>query len=491
MDERRRLLESAALAPYPNVRAGTNDEEDCVDGIEGILARAGLSALEPGTPLKAIEKALRQLSDLVVDVDDLRRQTVREAAVAAITALGIKSPAALVDKALKLSERPIATGQGTAVEFETYDPWPHEVDGANLLDDLKRMVRRYVVASAESCVAIALWVVHTYAIALTQVSPILSITSPQKRCGKTTLMSVLRHLVLRALPASSISPAALFRAIEAWSPTLLVDEADTFINGNDALRGVINAGHTRDTAFVIRTVGDDHEPRQFRVFAARALAAIGSLPDTIADRSISIALERRTPHDTADKWRSDRIDEDIGRLRRQAVRWVEDNAVVLGSVDPEVPDSLHDRAADCWRPLLAIADAAGGDWPDCARAAAVALSGGADGDDTIAVTLLGDILHVFDVWRADRLASEVMVEALTSLLDRPWPEVNRGRPLTQNRLAKLLKPFGISSRQGCPPDNKRGYFREDFEEPWERYLPDGGTQSARALESLQDKVRVD
>ena len=105
------------------------------------------------------------------------------------------------------------------------------------------------------------------------------------------------------LSASNISSAALFRSIEKWVPTLLIDEADSFATKNDELRGVLNSGHTPQTAFVVRCIGDDSEPRIFSTWGCKALAAIGKLPDTVMDRSIEIRLRRALPGEVAEKIR--------------------------------------------------------------------------------------------------------------------------------------------------------------------------------------------
>ena len=106
------------------------------------------------------------------------------------------------------------------------------------------------------------------------------------------MIVVPRHLCRAPLLSGNITPAALFRAIEAWKPTLLIDEADTFAKMNDELRGILNAGHTRDTAFVVRAEGDANEPRLFSTWAPKVVAAIGRLPDTIEDRAIRIVPRR-------------------------------------------------------------------------------------------------------------------------------------------------------------------------------------------------------
>ena len=146
--------------------------------------------------------------------------------------------------------------------------------------------------SRELAVAVALWIVHAYAFEASLISPRLAIGSPEKRCGKTTLLRVIRHFVPRPLWAANITPAAVFRTIELTRPTLLIDEADTFFKENEELRGVLNSGHSKDGQ-VARLVDDDHEPRTFATYCPTVIACIGSLPGTIEDRSIKITLRRR------------------------------------------------------------------------------------------------------------------------------------------------------------------------------------------------------
>ena len=222
-------------------------------------------------------------------------------------------------------------------------------------------------------------------------SPLLGITSPEKRCGKTTLLALLTALALRALPASNITPAALFRAVERFRPTLIIDEADTFLREREELRGILNSGHTHETAFVVRTVGDEHEPRAFSTWSPKAIALIGRLPSTLEDRAIPIPMKRKAPGEEVERLRLDRIAESLSDIRSQAMRWAQDCTERLRQADPEVPAGLHDRAADNWRPLLAIADDAGGAWPAKARTAAADLSGAGDGDASARVQLLSDI----------------------------------------------------------------------------------------------------
>ena len=252
------------------------------------------------------------------------------------------------------------TGKGQAFAIESPEPWPYPVNGAELLKDIAAAYRRYVILPEHADTALALWTIHTYSYDHGRCTPILALTSPQKRCGKTTLMSVLLSMVNKPLAASNISPSCVFRSIDRWQPTLLIDEADSFLKDNEELRGIINSGHTRELAYVIRNVGDDHEPRRFSTWCSKAIALIGKLPPTLHDRAIEIPLVRKTASEAVERF----MEFDGTDIRRKCARWVADHAGELREADPAVPPELHDRAADNWRPLLAIADLAGGEWPE-------------------------------------------------------------------------------------------------------------------------------
>ena len=161
--------------------------------------------------------------------------------------------------------------------------------------------------------------------------------------------------------------AAVFRVVEGYRPCLLVDEADTFLANRRSARR-LNSGHRRGGS-VLRTVGDDHEPRAFATYSAVAIGIIGTLPDTLADRSIPVDLKRKLSSEVTESFRIDRVGY-LEVLARKAARWAQDNAGEIAGADPEMPAGVHSRAADNWRPLFAIADAAGGEWPKRVRAAA-------------------------------------------------------------------------------------------------------------------------
>jgi Protein of unknown function (DUF3631)/Domain of unknown function (DUF3854) len=289
--------------------------------------------------------------------------------------------------------------QGRELTLESPEPWPEPVDGPALLDDLQALFAKYIALPEHAALAIALWVLHAYTIDASCVSPILAITSPVMRCGKTTLLIIIGALTPRRVYASNITAAGLFRMIEKFGPTLLVDEADTFFRDDDALRGILNSGFLKTAAMTIRPVGDDHEPRAFSTWCAKVVALIGRLSPTLTDRAIEIAMRRRLPGEQVERLRQDLIDAEADTLRRQAARWAADHLEALRGSDPHVPQALHDRAADCWRPLLALADAIGGaivldddTGLSPARAAAIALSGAETFTDAdLPIELLKDI----------------------------------------------------------------------------------------------------
>jgi Protein of unknown function (DUF3631) len=372
----------------------------------------------------------------------------------------------------RAADKPARAGQ--KLNIPDSEPWPGAVDGASLLDEIAAMVQRFVVTREAVPEAVALWILHTHTLDAAFISPRLAITSPERRCGKTTLLILLSTVAARPLSTANITAAAIFRVADAVHPTLLVDEADSFLAGNEELRGLINAGHCRANSIVLRVVElpEGHEARGFDVWGPVAIAAIGKLPATIEDRSIKIALYRRRRDEPVEQLRRDRLDE-FAPMARRCKRWALDYLPRLRGTDPPVPRELHDRAADNWRPLLAIADLAGGDWPGRARQAAKLLSdAGFDDAESKREMLLADLKALFDRERpTDALFTDQILAALGVMEQRPWPEYRSGKPITSHQLAALLKPLKVRSntvRRG--ERTNKGYRREDLEDAFARYL---------------------
>jgi hypothetical protein len=371
-------------------------------------------------------------------------------------------------------------GQGRPIEFREILPWERPVDGARLLSDLSCGIRRYVVIEQQQADAIALWVLFTHTFDAFEFAIKIIINSPTKRSGKTRLIEVLDRLVIKSLPISGITPAALLRLIEIHKPTLLLDEFDTLMRGggemSQALQGLLNSGFDKPMARHIKNVSvsdGNWDPRAFSTWCPQVLSGIGKVvTDTVTDRAILINMKRKLRSEMVARLRS-RDGSDLQILSRRTARWAQDHIITLGQTLPNLPEEINDRAADAWEPLFAIADVARGDWPNRARAAAIKLSGEAD-SDSINTMLLSDIRIAFDnleETQGDKLASRELVEALNKMLDRPWPEF-KGRPLTQNALARLLNEFGINPKDIniSRGKNPKGYWRRQFEDAWSRYL---------------------
>jgi hypothetical protein len=353
------------------------------------------------------------------------------------------------------------------------DPAPE--DGAALLDQLAAFIRRFVVMSAVQVTVLVLWVVHTAALDAAETTPYLAITSPEKRSGKTRLLELLELLVPRPWLTGRVTAAVLARKVDAERPTLLLDESDAAFKGDkeyaEALRGLLNTGHrVGGKASICVGQGANLSYRDFSTFGAKAIAGIGGLPDTVADRSIPIRLARKGPDETAERFRRREVEPEATRLRERVERFAAGSLEALAAARPHLPDQLDDRGQDAAEPLLAIADLAGGDWPARARQALVELRDGVDVDDeSSGVRLLADIRQVFGA--AERLATTELLNRLSALEESPWGDWH-GRPLTSRALAKLLKPYGVKSRSVRVADDStpKGYQREQFEDAWKRYL---------------------
>ena len=338
---------------------------EAAEAVETIKARAE----EPANA--AIEAAIERLAALSDNDYELVREDEAEK-------LGFRPT--FLDKVVQKTK---AANAGAALDpsaaklakhLSPVEPWPEAVDGGALLLELVKAIRAHVVMEENAAIAVAFWILHAHAHDAAAISPILAIISPQKRCGKTTLLSLLQELTPNPLAASNISASAVFRAVEEWRPTLIVDEADTFLAKHGELRGVLNSGHSRRTAFVVRVVGKKQPPVKFSTWAPKAIASIGTLSDTLQDRSIPILLHRKLPSEKVRKFRADNVPH-LTNLCRMAARWATDNLDQLRKLDAPVPAQLHDRQADNWRAQFNIAELLGGEWPAKARAAALAIEG--------------------------------------------------------------------------------------------------------------------
>jgi hypothetical protein len=347
-------------------------------------------------------------------------------------------------------------------------------DGAELLDEVHGALTKFVVFPHDSAaVATSLWVAATHALPAWQHATRLVIRSPQKRCGKSRLLDVVERLVFKPLPAMDASVAAIYRSLgddDMKTPTLLIDEADVIFgtsraaDDNADLRQLLNGGWQRGR-IVIRCVGPTQTPTPFATYAMAALASIRGLPDTIMDRGVVIDLKRRRPGEAVARFRLRRDSPPLLRLRDQLTAWVRQGERLsqLSGAEPNAPAGVEDRAEDAWESLLAVADAAGGHWPDLARAACADLCARAEDEDA-EIRLLADIEDIFTEVSDEFIPSQNLVIELTKLDEAPW----RDTQLTAWKLARMLKNYDVRPSPG-PGRANRGYWRRDFRDAFTRY----------------------
>ena len=468
----------------------------------GFLARAKADAGFPFEP-EAIA-ALNQLAKRrAPDFERLRTQLKAETKVrfAALEA-AMKAEAAVGD-----------TGEdglpGRPITFEEITPWDEPVDGSRLLAEISNAIGAYVVMEGRQRDATALWTMFAHAHDLRDYAPLLAVTAPTKRCGKTRLQETLARLVPKPQMTSGITAALLPRLVEKHRPTLLVDEYDAQAAGDremaESLRGQLNSSFNRSSAAVLKLVplpGGGWDERRFSTWAPTCVAGIGMVPDTVKDRSVVIRLLRKPAGEKVRRLRG-RDGGDLLALARKAARFVNDNEQAIRSADPASPDALNDRQADAWDPLFAIADTAGGAWSERARAAAKALCHIAAEEDVeadIKTVLLADVRDIFVRLLPDhgherndgpgrpgdgpRLLTKQLLDELHAIEERPWLAWGKSRkPLTDLGLASLLRPYGVRSSTVRVEDASgqvvrgKGYFLRSFEDVFSRYLPISGVST--------------
>jgi Protein of unknown function (DUF3631) len=379
-----------------------------------------------------------------------------------------------------------------------------QLNPAELLDQVANALRWWMkFPCTEAADAAALYVAASWCAPSLTFAPRLRVKSPQKQCGKTRLMELLGHLVRNPMMTSNISAAALVRSItEDDPPTIMLDEADaTFGRGlkgderAEHLRGILNAGFNRGAPY-IRWNAAAREREECPTFAMAFIAGIGDLPDTIESRSVPITLTRKTRAETCNltgrhgpcakvhKFRPRRDRPALDTLRDQlAGCFTPERADRVGAAEPDMPPGLSDRAEDVFEALIAVADLAGGTWPQRARNAALRLmadaSGGSgEGDDasgrTDSIRLLINLRQIFVETGEDFTGTRDLIVALCDIEEAPWNTFDHGRGISPHGIAELLRAYGITPRQKKTPPNTvtRGYFRADFEDAWSRYLPD-------------------
>jgi Protein of unknown function (DUF3631) len=350
------------------------------------------------------------------------------------------------------------------------------VDAAQLFTEIEACILRYVVMAKDLAFVVALWIGQTWVHHHGTYSPILGVTSAERDSGKSTLMGVISFLVRRSFLGVSVSAAALFRSIEKWSPTFVIDEADDAFVDSPDLRSVINSGWTRGQG-IPRVDPETLEVRKYSTFCPKAIASKGKkMPDTMLSRTIFAEMKRRLKGEKIEHFRH-LDDAGFQRMRSQLARWAQDCGEALGAAVPAQPDGFINRTASNWQLMFAIADSLGKEVGERARKVAQRLVGVTD-TTSAGVALLRDIKGMFDsstVGEAQGgkyLSTKVIIERLTADPEKPWVEWKHGKPITDRGVAELLHEFRIISKTVGPEHARcKGYRMVDFKDVWERYLP--------------------
>jgi putative DNA primase/helicase len=450
-------------------RAEARSKGGAPNGDGGHAAGTGMALVKSILDQDQIDAEVERLATLPMSEYYRERKTA---------AARIGYPVSYLDKIVgcKRPEKTADSAEGFHLPHWDVAPWDSRVATADLLDAIVTVFNRYVVLPEHAAEALALWILHAWAFdAWDEVSPFLVLASPTKRCGKTTVLVLTSWLTPRSAVASNISLSAIFRFIDAAQPTLLIDEADTFLKDNVEIRGMLNACHVKATAHTWRNVETNKQitNKRFSTWSPKVIAGIGRFADTHEDRAVLIRMQRKLKGGQVERCRYRDMPE-YAALRQKAMRWAADAVLTLRAASVKSADDINDRAVQNWDPLLAIADMAGAGWAKRARTAAGALTGKDEDDHDFGVEFLRDVRKAFTAVADADIFTKELISYLTADPERPWATYGRGdKPITDRGVAKLAGRFDIISttvnRSGGI--HAKGYRFADFEDAWARYTP--------------------
>jgi hypothetical protein len=380
-------------------------------------------------------------------------------------------------------------------------PWDEPVDAALLLQELDDQFIKYIAFNERYRTAAVLWTpmawVHNE---IATHSPILDIVSVDEGSGKTELMGVLGLVTPRPCTGAEFTGPNIYRTVDRDRPTLLLDEADDAFQRRSDLKHIVNHGWTRGAKIPRQIrVGGELQTYWFNIFCPKVIGHIlvpgKPLPRTIASRGICIKMWPKRPDEHVEEFMH-RDDESFATLRRKFLRLANDQAQAITAIKPVFPPGFNNRTRANWKLLLAIAELAGGDWPQRARAAAEFIAGKAEGSQG------SQLFTAFHAMCAARLRADAEIvipseEAVDFLkrFDPYWANDYRGSDghpgeITQNKLAALLRGYEItphhihptkrsSLTRGCYIILRKGKWDEHWLDMFARFTP--GLPDIRSL----------
>ena len=456
--------QSISSIKKPNILPDAQPSETTTDDID----QPSLDILSQNVPKVSSKEAKDIINNMAV-LSELDYQLIR-----VDTAKFLNVTLNSFDKLVKNAKNELGNKNAQSLVINIA-PYKKPVDGVLIADQIFKTLGQYIACTILVKVTVVLWIFMTWVIPASNILPIAWINAPEKRCGKSTLLTLISRMSKRSLSTSNITGSALFRSIDSYRPTLCIDEIDTFINDNEGIRGILNAGHSRDNPYIIRCVGDDNEPTAFNVYGAKATSGIGKIPDTLIDRSIPLTLKRKLKNEKKEKVKEWPL-EVSNTIQSQLSRWSNDNLQAIKDARPVLPVSINDRAQDNWEILLKIALVLGRGWVERAYEACIEISGIESDELSLNEQLLVDIQSVFNLNETDRLLSKHLLLELCKDPEMIWLTLNNGKPITLRQIAKRLSGFQISSKDMRTRDSRgnkvrgKGYDITDFQDAFSRYL---------------------
>lgn len=414
------------------------------------------------------EYAQKQIADLA-QLDELTYQ-LKKRKIAKELGIGTND----LDRIVKQERQGLELAKIATLTADI-EPYTSRVNGDELAHEILHIVKSHIVCNDAVAIAITLWIFFSWCIDVAYIAPIAWINAPEKRCGKTQLATLMGRMSKRSIMASNVSQSALFRTIERYKPTFVIDEADSFFHGDMDLKNIINCGFSRDNPYVWRCVGDNHEPIPFDVFGAKIISGIGKLPSTVMDRSISLTLRRALPTEKRQRVK-DIPKATTETIKAKLARWADDNMDRVATSKPKLPETIYNREFDTWEILFQIANTLGDDWLKLVTNACLAITQTDSKEPSENEELLSDIKAIFELQAVDSMATRDLLTALIGAdsdgLTKRWATSNKGQPMTDRQLAKRLKDFEIKSSKINKPNEtqKRGYYLADFADAFKRYL---------------------
>ncbi|HXC34777.1 MAG TPA: DUF3631 domain-containing protein [Candidatus Acidoferrales bacterium] len=396
--------------------------------------------------------------------------------------------------------------ENPALIFESIVPHPEPVVVGELLTEIENTIKKHVVLSDAAATALAVWVLHTYVYERRNTVAYVAIESPEKRCGKTTLLSVLAAMASKPLIASNVTVGALFRAIDTCRPTLFIDEADTFLAGSSTMRGIINSGNTWRTAYVIRSskskskqsrareqaeAGEGADQKhtnsgleRYSCWCPKVIAMIGKVPDTIADRSIVVPMARKLVSEA----RAPLAQLEPSAIKAKCARFAQDQGRAIGQCGKIHGDGLNDRAADTFDPLYVIARLAGEHWEQKLHTAALALAPIVQSRNSGAELLL-DIYTVFALSSGEKMFTRHLIATLSNEEFATASMAAKYSSIDEFEISKRLRPYGIKpSLIRIGKKVGKGYWAKDFTEALARYVPDADVEARMKEVERENKL---